>query len=181
VSGNWSGLVWCGSVPVVACCRSVAVRRQDNGFICCSDSPRSGRISGAAKTEEDELLRRRGTLFCHKAGLVQVPEGRGGAPIRGPEPQFQCSRKGSLGRHRRHNCRWGRLRAPQPATSKPSAKRGKKATFHHPHRFEQLTEDSGEIKTIMKGTRIPNHQERDKGDYKGRDWLLSPNAPPWRS
>jgi hypothetical protein len=118
------GLFWVGR-----CCelRSVAVRRQVDGFICCTNSPRLGRISGAAKTEGNEPLGRSVTRVCQKAGLVhRVREGRDAAHMRSgtatfPLPWGQSS--------------WTRTQQKeirQTQSPSPSNKSGRKDISHHP-------------------------------------------------
>jgi hypothetical protein len=120
---------------------SVAVWWQVSSLICCSNSPRSGRISGAAKAEGDKLLGRSGTRHCQKAALFhEVGEGRSYAPISDLDPQLLCSPEGSRGGHGYHGKWWGRLRAPHPAITIPSTTRGKKATSRHPYNFGQTAE-----------------------------------------
>jgi hypothetical protein len=66
--------------------------------------------------------------------------------------------------------------------TEPSAKRDRKITSHYPNRFDQPIEISRGIKTLSEiCIRFPNHQEWNKGSYKGHGRLLTPNALPRRS
>jgi hypothetical protein len=66
--------------------------------------------------------------------------------------------------------------------TEPNTKRDRKITSHYPNRFNQPIEISRGIKTLSEiYIPFPNHEEWNKGGYKGHGRLLSSHALARRS
>jgi len=71
--------------------------------------------------------------------------------------------------------------SPVPSSNRPHCQK-RQAGHLRRYCFNQLTEISRGIKTLYElYIWIPNHQEWNKGSYKGHDRLFGTNAPPWCS